>query len=352
MHVVRFRRTSAASEIVAVTGAATGLGRALLERLATGEDLGGLIGIDAVPGRLDGVVWRALDVRDPLLASRLAGVTVLVHLATSYDLSLPGPARRALNVKGTANALEAAREAGVRRVVLVTGAEVYGAHPAEALPLPDAAVLRADPEADSLLADLTEVERLADHARRTGLEITVLRPAALVGLPSTYDGGLLRHLAAPRLLAVQGTEPQWQLCHVEDLVAALELAARGRIGGSFAVACDGALAQTTVEALSGRRRLELPAAVAVSTAQRLQRVGLTTSSARELDHLLAPLVVASDGLRAAGWAPTWTNEQALQAHVLARAGEPRGAAYTAAGATVALLGTAALVREARRRRRR
>jgi hypothetical protein len=88
-----------------------------------------------------------------------------------------------------------------------------------------------------------------------------------------------------------------------------------------------------------------------STAQRLQRAGVTTAGPHELDHLLGPLVVAADGLRAAGWAPVWTNEDALVAHLSARSGEPRGAAYTAAGATVALLGTAALVRQARRRRR-
>ncbi len=350
--MVRFRRTPAVSDVIAVTGAGSGLGRAVLDRLAAREDLGGLVGIDAVPGRVDGVVWRAMDVRDPLLATRLTGVTVLVHLATSYDLALPTSPRRALTVRGTANVLEAAREAGVARVVLCTSADVYGAHPAVDLPLPDGAALRAEPEDDSLLADLVEVERLVDHARRTGLEVTVLRPAALVGLPSSYDGGLVRHLAGPRLLAVQGTEPLWQLCHVEDLVSAVELAATGRLRGSVAVACEGALAQSSVEALAGRRRLELPAAVALSTAQRLQRVGVTTASVRELDHLLAPLVVACDGLRAAGWTPTWTNEDALRAHLQARASEPRPTAYTAAGATVALLGTAALVREARRRRRR
>ena len=348
--MVRLKRNNTSPEVVAVTGASAGLGRALVERLAARDDLGGLIGLDALPGRVDGVVWRAIDVRDPMLATRLTGATTIVHLATSYDLTLRPATRRAINVRGTSNVLEAAREVGARRVVLCTGSEVYGAAPGNPVPLPDASPLAAEPDEISLVGDLCEVERLAAHAARIGQRVTVLRPAPLVGLPPAYDGQLLRHLAAPRLVAVRGVEPLWQLCHVEDLVTALELAALGTISGAFGVGCDGALAQADVEQFAGRRRLELPASMLTSTAARLQRAGVAAST-HELDHLLGPLVVAADGLRAAGWAPTWTNEKALAAHLAARSDEPRGTAYTAAGATVALLGTAALVRQARRRRR-
>jgi nucleoside-diphosphate-sugar epimerase len=334
-----------------VTGAATGLGRALVERLAARDDLAGLIGVDTAPARVDGVVWRTADVRDPLLAPRLEGVTTVVHLATTYDVSLPATGRRALNVRGTAQVLDAAREVGARRVVLCTSADVYGARPDNAVPLRDDAPLQAEPDDDTLAADHVEVERLASHAARTGLAVTVLRPASLVGLGPAYDGQVLRQLSSPRLLAVRGVEPQWQLCHAEDLVAALELAALGRVTGAVGVACAGALPQSAVEQLSGRRRLELPASVALSTAERLHRTGVTTSSPRELDHLLGPLVLACDGLTAAGWSPQWRNEDALLVHLSSRSTDSRGSAVTAAGATVALLGTAALVRQARRRRR-
>jgi nucleoside-diphosphate-sugar epimerase len=310
-------------ERIGVTGATTGLGRLLLERL------------DAVP----------VD------AAGLARTGTVVHLATTYDSTLEPAQRRALNVDGTRVLLEQARAAGVRRVVLVTSAEVYGAVPGQPVPLPDDAPLRAEPD-DGLLGDHVEVERLAAHAVRTGLEVVVLRPAALVG--AGYEGTLLRHLAAPRLLAARGSEPLWQLCHVEDLAAALVLAAEGKVSGAAAVGCDGYLPQTDVERISGKRRVELPAGVALATAERLHRLGLSPASPRDLDQLLAPVVVAADRVRAAGWAPTWTNEAALRAHLAEReaGGSGRAGAYTAAGASVALLGTAALVRQARRRRRR
>lgn len=341
--------------VVAVTGAAAGLGRALLERLAARGDLDGLVGLDSRPGRVDGVVWRTADVRDPVLAERLAGVDVVVHLATSYDTAEEAGPRRALNVRGTAQALEAARAVGARRVVLTTSADVYGARPGDPVPLPEDSPLHAEPDEETLAGDHVEVERLAAHAVRTGLDVTVLRPATLVGGPlgPAYDGQQLRQLAGSRLLATRGLEPLWQLCHTDDLVTALELAAVGAVTGGVAVACEGALEQHRVEALTGRRRLELPPAVALSTADRLHKYGVVTSSPREVRHVLAPLVVSPDALRAAGWAPAWTNEEALLAHLAGRGPDGRaGAVGAAAGAVGALVGTAALVRAARRKRRR
>lgn len=339
-----------------MTGAADGLGALLLTRLAARADVAGVVGIDiARPalGRTAGVEWRAADVRDPLLGERLHGVETLVHLATTYDVRRPAAERRALNVRGTEAVLAAATLAGVRRVVLTTSAHVYDAVPDGPVPLPPDAALRDDTD-DGLLGDHLEVERLA-CAGRDGLDVTVLRPATLVGgrLGAAYDAALLRQLSSPRLLAVRGVEPLWQLCHVDDLVAALELAALGRVAGGVPVACNGWLPQTEVERIAGRRRLDLPAGVAIGTAERLHRAGVTTASPRELDHLLAPLVVDSQQLRAAGWSAQWSNEAALGSYLAeprSGAGEGRAGAYTAAGATVALLGTAALVRQARRKR--
>jgi nucleoside-diphosphate-sugar epimerase len=329
--VIRRGRTTR-SDRIGVTGPATGLGAALVERLSARPDV-------------DRVVPLAPR-------GSLRGLGTVVHAAVSYDTTQSAAARGEPNVNGTAALFEAARTAGVARVVVVTSVDVLAAPAGARPPVPEDLPLREAP--DSLLTgELLEIERLADHATRTGLEVVVLRPACVVGGPlgPAYDGALLSSLDGQRLLAVRGVEPLWQLCHGEDLLSALELAAVGGVSGSAVVASSGWLTQREVEQLSGRRRLELPASVAVSTAERLHRVGLTPGSPAELDRLLTPLVVDPARLTAAGWAPAWTSTEALLAYLTSRTATPgRTGTYTAAGATVALVGTAALVRRARRRR--
>jgi hypothetical protein len=147
------------------------------------------------PGR----AWRVGDVRDPVLAQRLAGMDSVIHLAVDWSLDAVPSVRSALNVRGTQTVVTAAAASGVKRVVIVTSASVYGALPDNAVPLAEDAPLLAVPE--GIVADLLEMERVAEDARRVhpGLEVVVVRPAALVG--PGVDTLVTRHFSAPRLLS-------------------------------------------------------------------------------------------------------------------------------------------------------
>jgi nucleoside-diphosphate-sugar epimerase len=346
--------------VVAITGAAAGIGAMLTERLVACDEIKQVIAIDERRGECADAQWHILDVRDPAIAEKLRGADVVVHLALDLDLETDPAARTAYNVRGTQTVLTAAAAAGVHRVVLCTSAMVYGALPDNELPLSEDAELRATAEATGV-GDLLEVERLARRAPRAhpGLNVTVVRPAVLVG---GTDTALTRYFESPRLLVVADSRPAWQFCHVEDLCAALEYAALEKVEGELAVGCDGWLEQEEVEELSGIRRMELPSAVALGAAARLHRIGLTPSPAGDLAYTMYPWVVSGSRLHDAGWRPRWTNEEVLAEllgevagrHTLAgrRLGRKDATAAGAAGATVALLGTAALVRRARKARRR
>ncbi len=358
----RGRRPQGRHPAVAVTGAARGLGRALTARLAASPQVGKVIAIDDHRGDVAGVTWRVADVRDPALAGRLAGADVVVH--TDLDLTPDSDhrARRAFNVRGTQTVLTAAAAGRVGRVVLVTSAMVYGARPGNPVPLSEDAPLAA--EADSSVAgDLLEIEQLAQRSLRThpGMEVTVVRPAALVG--DDVDTLVTRHFEAPRLLTVKGCAPRWQFCHIDDLVSALEMAVTGTVTGQFAVGCDGWLEHEQVLALSGLRGIELPAGLTFGTAQKLHRVGVTPAPAADLRYVVYPWVVDCAALRRAGWRPSHDNAAVLQELLDSRAGrhavagrritrkEATITAAGAAGAAGAVIGTAAIVRMARRRRR-
>nr|WP_206325950.1 MULTISPECIES: SDR family oxidoreductase [unclassified Streptomyces] len=351
-------RSAARGPVVAVTGAATGVGALLTRRLADSEEVRRVIAVDERRGEVPEATWHVLDVRDPAIAEKLRGADVVVHLAVDLDLETDPAARSAYNVRGTQTVLTAAAAAGVHRVVLCTSTMVYGALPDNDIPLSEDAELRATAEATGV-GDLLEIERLGRRGSRAhpGLNVTVVRPAVLVG---GTDTALTRYFESPRLLVVAGSRPTWQFCHVEDLVSALEYAALEKVDGEFAVGCEGWLEQEEVEELSGIRRMELPSAVALGAAARLHRIGLTPSPAGDLAYTMHPWVVSVGRLHDAGWRPKWTNEEVLAAlleevqgrHTVAgrRLGRKDATAAGAAGATVALLGTAALVRQMRKRR--
>jgi nucleoside-diphosphate-sugar epimerase len=363
---VRRRRTGA---VVAVTGAGSGAGAAVLAHLARSPNVTSAIGIDPGPPP-DGPVreWRQVDVLDPGSAGTFAGVDAVAHLAV--DLT-PDPNRddqRQRNTRAAQTVITAAFAAGVRRVVVVGSALAYGAYADNPVPLPDDAPLRAVPEA-SAVGDLLEIERIVAAARRghRGLAITVLRPAVVLGAGDREPMAAL--LGAPRLLRIRGADTHWQFCHVADLAAAVELAAlapAGVLDGPANVACEGWLDHDELERVSGRRSLELPERVAVGMAERLHRLGITPAPPSELAYLVHPWVVDCARLRAAGWSPRYTNAEAVADHLSAtdakpdearpddkgerRRGSPAVVGGAAAGAAAALVGTAALVRRARRRR--
>lgn len=95
----------------------------ILDDLATGKR-------ENLDGVLTGVDLRRGDVRDPsAVRAALRGVDTVIHLAglRSVPRSCDHPDQvREVNVAGTRNVLDCARQAGVRRVVAASSVLVYG----------------------------------------------------------------------------------------------------------------------------------------------------------------------------------------------------------------------------------
>jgi nucleoside-diphosphate-sugar epimerase len=339
---------------IAVTGAAAGAGAAVLAGLRGSPAVRRAVGVDPMPGPGH---WRRTDLLDPGLTAAFDGVDAVAHLAVDLAPDPDRAGQRLRNTRAVQTVITAAFAAGVRRVVVVGSALAYGAYADNPVPLPDDAPLRAVPEA-SAVGDLLEIERIAATSRRThrGLAVTVLRPAVVLGAGDREPMAAL--LGASRLLRIRGAAARWQFCHVTDLASAVELAALagpGVLDGPANVASDGWLDHDELERLSGKRSLELPERVAVGMAERLHRLGITPAPPSELAYLVHPWAVGTDRLHAAGWRPALTNAQAVAEHLGERAERgslTRNATVVggAAGAAAALVGTAALVRRARRRK--
>ncbi|GAB3664244.1 SDR family oxidoreductase [Actinocorallia lasiicapitis] len=346
------------STVVAITGAASGIGHLLTARLAASGAFDKIVALDEERGDVEGVVWRVVDVTDPLLAQRLSDVDVLVHTAFDRSPDTDPKERRTYNVRAAQTVLASAAGSGVGLVVLLSSAAVYGASAANPVPLAEDSPRNAESDS-SIIGDLLEIEEFAARPLHPTMKVTTVRPAALAG--PGIDTVVTRHFEAPRLLTAKGVPPRWQFCHLDDLVSALELAALGEVSGVVAVGCDGHLTGEEVEEITGKRSFELPAALTFGTAQRLHRLGLTPAPATDLYYVVYPWVVDCAQLREAGWKPAHDNASTLKAllaesagrHAVVgrRVGGKEATMATAAGATVAVIGAAAAVRRARKKRR-
>ncbi len=291
------------------------------------------------------------------LAGAVAVVLVLHDADFATYVRTPVAERRSCGVAHAQRTLAASRAVGVRHLVVISSAMVHGAVPDQAVITDETPVLAT---ADGLVGDLLAVEAVfaAVRRRRTPV-VTVLRPAALVG--PGIDTIITRHFEAPRLLTVRGSIREWQFVHVDDLASAAEYAVRHGLAGALTLGAADALSPTQVEKASGLRRIELAAVTAFGTAERLHRVGVLPTPSSELAYTVYSWTVASDRLRSEGWEPSWSSAACLDVLLesgsgrLAVAGRRVGprdaAALGAAGAAVAFLGTAAVWRQSRGRRR-
>jgi nucleoside-diphosphate-sugar epimerase len=326
-----------------------------------------VIALDAVPvgeaGR--GVDRRLVDlVRDPddRIAAAVVGAGSVVHLAWSH--ADPGPASADVpfpNLVALRRVLEAAGRAGVQRLVHVSSATVYGAWANNQVPLAEDAALRPNP-GFGYAVEKAEAERIVaewadDHPQ---VLVTILRPTVTVG---SSGPALYQALAGTRSPQPDDTARPMQFLDVEDLAAAIVFAWDHELVGVYNVAPDGWITHDQARAIvGGVARLRLPGRLAGTVASVGWRLLRTGTPAEARPYSVHPWVIANDRLRAAGWVPERTNEEALvssdnRSHWsdLPPSRRQEVALIAAGGGLLALAGgavaaTVALVSRARRRR--
>jgi NAD dependent epimerase/dehydratase len=162
------------------------------------------------------------DIRDArLVRSATDGIEVVFHLAALIAIPYSYAAPESFidtNVRGTLNALEAARDAGVHRFIQTSTSEVYGTP--ESLPIRESHPLSAQsPYAASKVA----ADQLAiAFARSYGQPVVVLRPFNTYGPRQSERAVLptmLRQLLAGKdEIRLGRTDPRRDLTYVADSV--------------------------------------------------------------------------------------------------------------------------------------
>lgn len=219
-----------AGQRVLVTGAAGFIGSHLTERLVSlGAATRVLIRytstascgwLDDSPCRTDLEVFQADLCDAEVLLRAMRGVDVVFHLAAligiPYSYEAPFSYVRT-NVEGTVAVLQAARSAGVTRVVHTSTSEVYGT--AVSVPMPEAHVLQPQsPYAASKAA--ADVFALSFH-RSFGLPVTVVRPFNTYGPRQSTRAvipTIITQALSGREICLGRTAPTRDFTYVSDTV--------------------------------------------------------------------------------------------------------------------------------------
>jgi nucleoside-diphosphate-sugar epimerase len=286
----------------------------------TGADgpLGGRVGdllahdpaVDAVV-RLHAEDLEAAHASPGSLKLPMEGATTLVHLGRSDAVAeLDGTGTAGVDVVGTRALLEAAGSVGVTTVVVLSSATVYGAWPNNPVPLTEDAALRPHP-ALAYATHKAEVERLTAEWKdgHPSVSVAVLRPVIAVAEDTT--DWLATSLWAGSTFAPGDGDTPVQFVHLDDLASAIDLARRERLDGPYNVAPDGWIRSDELSKLAGRGpRVRLPERVSHRLAQWRWKLGLTSTPPGVVAYRVDPWVVANDRLKAAGWAPEFSNDEA------------------------------------------
>jgi nucleoside-diphosphate-sugar epimerase len=289
--------------VLALVGGAGFIG-SQVARLLTAEKIG-----HVVLDRRE-VDLTAADARATLAAHfARTRTTRVIHLAARVDPATPGEraAMRRLHVDGTRAVVDAANDARVEKLVLVSSATVHGAWPHNPVPLTEDAPLLPNP-GFAYGEDKCAQERIVAAFPRTA----IARPAIVYGRGAkNYLTEILRR--APVLPALDGHRPPLQFVHVDDVARALVALATTDVTGAFGVASDW-LAFDEVARVARKRIVTVPSRLVGGPLDALARILPPHLRAPRtmLPYLTHPFVVSSAKLtRETGWRAQHTTADAL-----------------------------------------
>lgn len=296
-----------------VTGISGNLGRTLAKLLHKEERI---IGIDRrpFPGKPKDIELHQLDLRKRKAEDvfRKENIKAVIHMGIMHDPRMNEEEHHSFNVVGTTRILEYCAKYKVKKVVLLSSANVYGPSPDNSNFLSEDAPLMAASRFSGV-RDLIEVDMLAHGFfwRHPETQTVILRPVHIVGpniknAPSNY----LR-LRNPWVVA--GFDPMVQLIHVEDTARAMVEALRPEARGVYNVTGPGEVPLSAIFRELRTTTLPVPGALIRPALGTLFKYRLASFPPGEIDHIQFLCMV--DGKRwekDLNWKPKYSMKETIR----------------------------------------
>lgn len=266
--------------------------------------------LDALPG----IRLVEGDVRDPAaVADAIEGCETVFHLAASVGnkRSVDDPISDAeINLLGTIRLLEAARTAGVRKIVISSSAAIFG----ELKTLPIDENHPIDPDSPYGVSKLAEEKAGLAYAKLYGIEVVCLRYFNVYGPNQRFDayGNVIpifvfKILAGEPITIFGDGDQTRDFVNVRDIVQAnLKAAAASGVSGAFNI---GSGTRISVNELVRTLRAVMP-----------ERIEVTYTDPRPFD-VRDSLADTSAAGRAFGYRPNVTMAEGLEEYTRWARGE-------------------------------
>lgn len=227
-----------------VTGANGFTGSHLVKALEQrGDTVVGLVRQSSNLSRLKNInihlVYGDITDRDALKTA-MEGVEVVFHTAAYVELGLVDAAQmEQINVEGTRAVLETARAAGIHKMVYCSTIGVYGDTQGRVI---DETFQREQKNFSSPY-DSTKykAQQLVDQAAAEGFHVVSVMPSGIFGADDPHFGPVLQTYRKGKLKVWAGGDRITGIVHVDDLVAAMLLAAEKAPAGSHYIISSGEL---------------------------------------------------------------------------------------------------------------
>jgi nucleoside-diphosphate-sugar epimerase len=297
-----------------VTGGSGYFGTLLVQRLVANGDTVRVLDISDATDRPADVAFVHGDIRDPSAVSEaVAGCDVVYHNVAQVPLAKDPDLLRTVNVDGTRVLLDAARRAGVGKIVHTSSSAVFGVPESNpvlptTVPKPQEAYGQAKLAAEWACLD----------AGRSGLDVSIVRPRTILGHGRLGIFGILFDWIA------DGADPivlgsganRYQFVHAEDLadacIAAAGVAGPGvfNIGGDRFGTMFEALDHLCAYAGTGATVRSLPARPAALAMRASAALHVTPFAPYHwLMYANSMWFDIEHARRALGWEPVWSTDE-------------------------------------------
>jgi UDP-glucose 4-epimerase len=309
---------------VVVIGATGNVGVRVVEALGRRAEVDEIVGVARrrPEAQAPKTRYEAADIRHADLTRLFRGADAVVHLAWMIQPGRDERVTASTNIDGSRRVIQAVIEAGVPALVYASSVGAYA-------PGPTSMRVDEDWPATGIASSFYSRHKAAVErdlrwraAIHPTLRIVVLRPGlifqrgAASEIQRLFLGPLFPHAAAnPRLIGVLPLPRGFavQAVHTEDVAEAYTLAVtRGDVRGPLNVAAEPVLEAATLADALDAKPVTLPAPLVRAAAATTFAAHLQPTEPGWVDLALQTPLMATDRIRALGWAPRHSATDALR----------------------------------------